>query len=175
MDYADLTPEKIVVVDLQSGAVVEGALKPSSDAPTHLHLYQQFPGIGGIVRIGRYAGRTDIVDTWKKNIAEVARCPNVYVKLGGPGVPRAGFGWAGQPKPPGSAEVTEAIRPFFMHCIEQFGPQRCMFESNFPVDRMSISYTVVWNSFKRMSAAYTAAERAELFAGTARRVYRVEA
>ncbi|MBW2279869.1 MAG: amidohydrolase family protein, partial [Deltaproteobacteria bacterium] len=75
--------------------------------------------------------------------------------------------------PPGSVELAEALSPWYLHVIERFGPDRCMFESNFPVDRASCSYTVLWNAFKRMSSGYSESERDDLFRGTARRFYRL--
>ena len=88
-------------------------------------------------------------------------------------MPRSGFGWEARAVPPTSAELAEAVAPYYLTCIEQFGPNRCMFESNFPVDKLSYSYGVVWNSFKRMSQSFSAAERAALFHDTAVRGYRL--
>jgi L-fuconolactonase len=87
---------------------------------------------------------------------------------------RCGFGWSEQTTPPTSAELVEATAPYYLYCIEHFGPDRCMFESNFPVDKLSYGYTVVWNSFKRMTMDFSAAERSALFHDTATRVYRLE-
>ena len=86
-----------------------------------------------------------------------------------------GYGKHIHPRPPTSAESAEALKPYYLHCIELFGPQRCMFESNFPVDRVSCSYTVLWNAFKRIARNFSAAERAALFHDTAVRVYKLEA
>ena len=86
----------------------------------------------------------------------------------------AGFGWHKREAPPGSAELAEAIEPYYRTCIEYFGPEHCMFESNFPVDRASCSYTVLWNAFKRLTQGYSASERAALFHDTASRVYRLQ-
>lgn len=130
--------------------------------------------IGGVLGIGPYAGRRDeIFQTWKRGMVEVAACPNVVVKLGGLGMPRSGFGWETQIAPPTSAELAEPTAPYYLTCIETFGPSRCMFESNFPVDKASYSYGVVWNSFKRMTQGFSAPERAALFHDTAARVYRL--
>jgi predicted TIM-barrel fold metal-dependent hydrolase len=112
---------------------------------------------------------------WKRGIAALATCPNVSVKLGGLGMPRCGFGWHEQAAPPGSAEVAKAVAPYFHWCIEQFGTERCMFESNFPVDKMSFSYTVLWNAFKRFSEDFSPRERQALFHDTAAKVYRLPA
>jgi predicted TIM-barrel fold metal-dependent hydrolase len=86
-----------------------------------------------------------------------------------------GFGWHERPRPPSSEELAEATRRYYEFTIEQFGPQRCMFESNFPVDKVSCSYTVLWNSFKRLTAGYSTSDRAKLFHDTAARVYRIGA
>ncbi|HSB73175.1 MAG TPA: amidohydrolase family protein [Candidatus Methylomirabilis sp.] len=149
--------------------------------PELASLARAFPGvpiilnhIGGVLGIGPYAGRRDeVFQAWKRGSAEVAACPNVVVKLGGLGMPRSGFGWEARTAPPASAELVVATAPYYLTCIELFGPRRCMFESNFPVDKASYSYGVVWNSFKRMTQSFSAAERAALFHDTAARVYRL--
>jgi predicted TIM-barrel fold metal-dependent hydrolase len=130
--------------------------------------------IGGLVRVGPYAGRDDeVLAHWRRGIAAVAACPNVVVKLGGVGQKRFGFDWHTRAKPVGSEELAQALAPLMHYCIDQFGPQRCMFESNFPVDKISYGYGVVFNAFKRLSKGYSAAERAALFHDTAARVYRI--
>jgi len=131
--------------------------------------------IGGLLRVGPYANRDDeVLASWRSGIAAVAECPNVVMKLGGIGMPRTGFDWHTRNKPIGSEELAESMAPFMTYCIEQFGPNRCMFESNFPVDKVSYSYNVMYNAFKRLSANYTAAERAAMFHDTAARVYRID-
>jgi L-fuconolactonase len=130
--------------------------------------------IGGLVRVGSYANRDDdVLPAWRRGIAAVAACPNVILKLGGVGQRRFGFDWQAREKPIGSEELAKTLSPLMQYCIEQFGPDRCMFESNFPVDKVSYSYTVVYNAFKRLSIGYSAAERAALFHDTAARVYRI--
>ena len=130
--------------------------------------------IGGLMRTGPYANRDDeVLATWRSGIAAVAACPNVNIKLGGIGMPRTGFDWHTREKPIGSEELAGAMAPFMNYCIEQFGPNRSMFESNFPVDKVSYSYDVLYNAFKRLSAGYSPTERAAMFHDTAARVYRV--
>lgn len=130
--------------------------------------------VGGVLGIGPYAGRRDAVyEEWRRGIDQVAACGNVVVKLGGLGMKLCGFGWHNKEKPPSSEALAEAIQPYFQYCIERFGADRCMFESNFPVDKPSASYTVLWNGFKRIAAPLSAAERAALFHDTAARVYRL--
>ena len=132
--------------------------------------------IGGLQRTGPYADRDDeVLTAWRSGIAAVAACPNVNIKLGGIGMLRSGFDWHTRPQPIGSEELAESMSPFMTHCIEQFGSDRCMFESNFPVDKVSYSYNVMYNAFKRLSKGYSATERAAMFHDTAVRVYRVEA
>ena len=131
--------------------------------------------IGGLLRVGPYANRDhEVLTTWRSGIAAVAGCPNVYVKLGGIGMPRTGFDWHARNTPIGSEELAASMAPFMTYCIEQFGPNRCMFESNFPVDKVSYSYNVMYNAFKRLSKGYSAAERAAMFHDTAARVYRID-
>ena len=130
--------------------------------------------IGGPLDVDPYAGKRDqVFQVWKQGIVALAACPNVVVKLGGLGMPRTGFGWHERPAPPNSVELAEAMAPYYNCCIEQFGPDRCMFESNFPVDRISYSYTVLWNAFKRISKDFSPGERALLFHDTAVKVYRL--
>jgi L-fuconolactonase len=131
--------------------------------------------IGGLLRDGPYANRDDeVLPTWRSGIAAVAACPNVYVKLGGIGMPRTGFDWHTRSTPIGSEELAGTMAPFLTYCIEQFGPNRAMFESNFPVDKVSYSYAVLYNAFKRLSRGYSSAERTALFHDTAARVYRID-
>jgi len=131
--------------------------------------------IGGLLRIGPYANRDDeVIATWQRGIAAVAACPNVTVKLGGIGMPRTGFDWHARSKPISSEELASSMAPLLSYCIEQFGPTRCMFESNFPVDKVSYSYNVLYNAFKRLSKGYSVAERAAMFHDTAARVYRID-
>ncbi|MGE3541319.1 MAG: amidohydrolase [Candidatus Tectimicrobiota bacterium] len=129
---------------------------------------------GGPIGVGPYAGKADeVYSQWRQAIDELATCPNVVVKLGGLNMEVNGFGWHEKPRPPSSQELMQATRPYYDHTIEKFGVERCMFESNFPVDKVTCSYTVLWNSFKRLSAGYSAHEKAQLFHDTAARVYRL--
>lgn len=129
---------------------------------------------GGPLGIGPYAGRRDeIFATWRHDLAELATCPNVSVKIGGLAMTMSGWGWHKRETPPGSAELATAMRPYFRACIELFGPARCMLESNFPVDQASCSYGVLWNAFKRLALELTPAERSAVCCETARRVYRL--
>jgi predicted TIM-barrel fold metal-dependent hydrolase len=149
--------------------------------PDCVDLARAFPGttmilnhIGGITGVGAYAGRREeIFAAWREGMADLATCPNVVVKLGGLATGYCGFGWYEAPKPPTSQEMCEATRPYYETAIELFGPDRCMFESNFPVDKMGCSYGVVWNSFKRITRNYSADEKAALYHGTAARIYRL--
>ena len=130
---------------------------------------------GGPLGIGPYAGRADeVFDDWRRSIAPLAECPNVVAKLGGIAMEVNGFGWHERAAPPTSEALVEATRRYYEHTIDVFGVERCMFESNFPVEKVSCSYNVLWNSFKRLTANYSAAERTLLFHDTAARVYRLE-
>ncbi len=130
---------------------------------------------GGILGIGPYAGkRYELFQEWKRGVTELASCPNVMMKLGGLGMPRCGFGWHEQAKPPSSTELAAAMAPYYLFSIEAFGVDRCMFESNFPVDGVSYSYTVLWNAFKRICEGCSLKERSGLFHDTAVKAYRLE-
>ena len=130
---------------------------------------------GGPLGIGPYEGRrAEILERWKVDVAALAECPNVVAKLGGLVMPINGFGFHKRDKPATSDELVAATRDYYLHMIDCFGPERCMFESNFPVDKQSCSYPVLWNSFKKIAAGCAASEKAALFHDTAVRVYRVE-
>ena len=129
---------------------------------------------GGPLGIGPYAGQADAVFAdWRRDIDVLATCPNVHVKLGGLAMPINGFGWHKRARPPSSRELAEASARYVMHTLERFGVQRCMFESNFPVDKVSCSYLVLWNSFKRLTAAFSDSDKDALFHDNAVRFYRL--
>lgn len=147
-----------------------------------LALAQAVPGtvmvldhFGTPLGVGPYAGqREDIFASWQDDIAAIAECPNVHAKIGGLAMPDNGFGWHDRATPPGSDEFVEAQARYYHHTIDCFGPERCMFESNFPVDRTSISYKVMWNGMKKIAARYSDAAQDAMFSGTARKVYRLD-
>lgn len=129
--------------------------------------------IGWAIYIGQNKNlREEKIKEWQHGISALALCSNVYIKLGGLGMGMYGFGWNNRTTPPGSTELAKAMAPYYLHCIEQFGVKRCMFESNFPPDKESYSYTVLWNAFKRITKGFSNAERCALFHDTAVRVYR---
>jgi len=130
---------------------------------------------GGPLGIGPYDGRPDeVFEEWKPGIDALAACPNVVAKLGGINMPINGFGWHKREKPPGSEELAAATKRYYERTIEKFGPNRCMFESNFPVDKDSVSYAVLWNTFKRIAAGFREDEKNAMFHDTAARVYRLD-
>ncbi len=118
------------------------------------------------------AGRAAILHEWQRDLREVAQRPNVVLKLGGVGMPIYGFGLDDDSRPD-SAKLADLWRSHIEVAIEAFGPERCMFESNFPVDKQGFSYDALWNAFKRITANHSAEERSMLFSGTADRVYRL--
>ena len=147
--------------------------------PDAIDLARSFPGtsiilnhVGGVLGVGPYAGRREeVLQGWKANIAELAKCPNVTMKLGGLGMVSFGFDFHERELPPSSEDLAAAWRPYIEHCIECFGVNRCMFESNFPPDKQSCGYTELWNAFKRITAGASAEEKKALYSGTAVRVY----
>jgi predicted TIM-barrel fold metal-dependent hydrolase len=125
--------------------------------------------------IGPYANRRgEVFRTWSESMRRLAACPNVTVKIGGLGMVLCGFEFQLQESPPTSAKLADAWGPYVDLCIAAFGPERCMFESNFPVDKQSCGYVVLWNAFKRLTGHLPADARNNLFSGTARRVYRLD-
>jgi predicted TIM-barrel fold metal-dependent hydrolase len=147
-----------------------------------LELARAFPVIpivinhvGGPLGVGPYRGkRDDVFAAWHGSMRELATCPNVHVKLGGLAMAINGFDFHRQVLPPSSGELARAWQPWMHACIEAFGANRCMFESNFPVDKAMCSYPVLWNAFKRIAATASADERRALFHDTAARFYRID-
>lgn len=130
--------------------------------------------VGGPLGIVQFAGQRDeVFPVWRAAIKRLADCPNVSVKLGGLAMLTTGFTFHQQAEPPHSDALLAAWRPYLDVCIEAFGPERSMFESNFPVDKAMCSYTALWNAFKRAAAGYSAGEKAAMFHDTAARVYRL--
>ena len=148
-----------------------------------LELARAVPGttmvldhFGTPLGVGPYAQQRDeIFEQWARDITELSRCDNVVAKLGGLAMMDNGFGWHRASAPASSDVLLDAQSRYYLHTIEAFGPQRCMFESNFPIDRFSISYRVLWNAFKKLTVGCSTAERTAMFSGTARRVYRLDA
>ena len=131
--------------------------------------------MGGPLGIGPYAGkRNEVFPRWAASIKALAAHQNVYVKISGLGESFNGFGLNELPEPPSSEMLAAAFRPYVETSIEAFGASRAMFESNFPVNKVSYSYPVWWNACKLMTKGASAAERADLFAGTAARFYRLD-
>ncbi len=130
---------------------------------------------GGPLGVGPFAGRREEgFAAWRRDVLALAALPNTVMKLGGLAMEIGGHGFHLRDVPPTSAELAAAWRPVIHTLIEAFGAQRCMFESNFPVDKGMCSYGVLWNAFKRLAAGAGKAERTALFAGTATRIYRLE-
>ncbi len=130
--------------------------------------------VGGPVGFGRQSTRNEAnFDGWKRSLGTLARCGNVAVKLGGPAARFGAIAFPDRSRPPTSTEVAQAWRPYIHECIEAFGAERCMFESNFPPDKRTYGYGVVWNAYKHLAKGASASEKAHLFHDTARRIYRL--
>jgi len=130
---------------------------------------------GPLAMRGPYAGKREEAFTeWRDRIRAIASLPNTYVKLGGLGMKPIGFTFFENEQPPSSQDLEKAWRPYLETCITAFGPQRAMFESNFPVDKGTCSYQVLWNAFKRIAAGHAADEKTALFSGAAAKAYRLE-
>jgi L-fuconolactonase len=131
--------------------------------------------IGGLV--AHTSGYRDhaqqAIADWQGSMRSLSVCPNVFVKLGGMGMPYLGFGLNELPTPAPSGQLAQAWGPFIRFCIDTFGPDRCMFESNFPPDRDSVDYPVMWNAFKRIASEYSEDEKHALFFGSAANAYRI--
>lgn len=149
--------------------------------PEFVDLARAFPGtsivlehLGGPQGIGRYVGRREeAFAEWKRNMMDAAHCDNVVLKLGTLNMSYTGVHGVGEPRPRTSEEMARAQRDYILTAIDIFGPDRCMFESNFPVDMLGTSYNVLWNCFKRVTTGFTPAERTNLFSAVAIRTYRL--
>jgi L-fuconolactonase len=129
---------------------------------------------GGVVRIASYADKQkEVFESWSRSMRELAQLPNVYVKVGGLGMRINGFDFEQGELPPSSVQLAETWKPWMHSCIEMFGVNRCMFESNFPVDKGSYPYSNGWNAFKRLTVDASAEEREALFRRTVANVYRL--
>lgn len=175
-------------VEVREALKVLGRLGLSCDA-WHYHPYMnrftdlaracpQTPFIldhfGGPIGIGPYAGKRDeIFEAWARDLEALAACDNVMIKLGGLAMPVNGWDWHNRDKPATSDELARLHGRYYAHAIDCFGPDRAMFESNFPVDRRSISYPVLWNGFKKVAAEFSDAEKAALFYKSAQAAYRI--
>ena len=179
-------PQELLHPKLREGFAELGKRKLTYDAWLYhpqltdlLDLARRFPDttividhVGGLLGVGPYQGQqAAIMPQWKKDMAALAACPNVNVKLGGLGMIVFGFDFHERAQPPSSADLAEAWRPYIEPCVEMFGPDRAMFESNFPPDKQSCGYTELWNAFKIITKDASAAEKRALYSGTAARVY----
>ena len=131
---------------------------------------------GGPIGLGPYKGQKDeVFADWRRGMTSLAALPNIRVKLGGLGMRVSGLTFHERAAPPSSQELADAWRSYVESAIELFGADRCMFESNFPVDKGMYSYRTFWNACKRLSAGCSTSEKAALFSGTATSVYRLPA
>lgn len=117
--------------------------------------------------------RDPVFVEWKRGIEQIASCPNVVAKLGGTVLPQLGLGWEHGDRPRTSDEYLEGQRIYYEHMLQSFGPGRCMFESNFSVDQYAVNYRTLWNAYKKLTRGFSPSERAEMFEGTATRVYQL--
>jgi predicted TIM-barrel fold metal-dependent hydrolase len=131
--------------------------------------------IGGALAVGPYADkRKEVFDEWRTQIQKLGQFPNLWIKLGGLGMPSLmGFEMGRLDKAPSSEQLARAWRPYLDACIEAFGPDRAMFESNFPVDKGMCGYANLWNAFKRVAESYSQDEKNAMFHNTALKFYRL--
>jgi predicted TIM-barrel fold metal-dependent hydrolase len=185
----DMRPGLYARPDFRAGMAALSALGLSLDAwafhpqiPDITALAQAFPAsniivghCGGPLGYGRYTGKQDeVFADWKRGITALASCPNVTMKLGGMTMRLAAYDYMGLDAPPSSAQLADHWRPYIETCVEAFGADRCIAESNFPVEKMGIGYAALFNALKRLTAGCSATEKAAIFAGSARRVYRLD-
>ena len=130
--------------------------------------------VGGLLQVGRYSTiKKEVKEIWKKNISDLSECPNVKIKLGGLGMPIFGYDWHERDIPIGSDDLAFDMAPILDFCIEKFTPEKGMFESNFPVDKVSFSYNILYNAFKKYSKDFSKSERAAMFHDNAVKFYKI--
>ncbi|GAA1857946.1 amidohydrolase family protein [Pseudonocardia ailaonensis] len=179
-------PGMLADPEVRKGAAVLRDLGLTLDTWVFFHQLDEVAGIadalpdlpivldhcGGPLGYARFTGRREAeFDTWRRGVRAVAERPNVNCKIGGLVARLAAFDYRTAERPASSTELAALWRPYIETCIETFGPDRCMFESNYPVDKVAVPYRTLWNTYKRVTEGMTDGERADLFAGTARRVY----
>jgi L-fuconolactonase len=150
--------------------------------PELINLAGEFPNtpvildhVGTPLGLASYQNRrAERFSIWRDNMRKLAALPHVSVKLGGLAMPFCNFPSFLQTPPAPSSQLAAEWKPYVETCIDLFGTERCMFESNFPVDLGSCSYPVLWNAFKVLAKNYSIAEKAALFSGTARKIYRLK-
>lgn len=186
--FADRPRGLLLTQSFREGFAELASLDLSFDAflfhhqiPDLVDLAKAFPNtrivldhVGGPIHIGSYADRrAEVFAEWRRLISILAQCENVWMKIGGLGMKLSGFDFHLRNDPPTSDQLVEAWRPYIEVCIEAFGTKRCMFESNFPPDKGSCSYSTLWNAFKKISRSLSADEKADLFFKSASRFYRL--
>ncbi|MDQ2762096.1 MAG: amidohydrolase family protein, partial [Pseudomonadota bacterium] len=185
----DMKPGLYLRPDFRAGMARLAALGLSLDAwgfhpqlPEIIDLARAFPNsnvivghCGGPLGYGRYAGKHDeVFANWRTSVTELAKCQNVTMKLGGMMMRLAAYDYMGLEAPPSSEQLAAHWRPYVETCIELFGANRCIAESNFPVEKMGVGFAALFNGLKRLAAGCSTDEKAAIFAGTARRVYRLD-
>lgn len=131
--------------------------------------------LGGPLGSGRYSdNRSEHFEQWRNALSQVSANPNVFLKVGGLNHQSTGLGAHDLTRPFGSEQMVAAQKAHILTAIDLFGPDRCMFESNFPGDKSGISYAALWNGFKILTEGFSIQERAEMFSGTAQRAYRLD-
>jgi len=144
-------------------------------AKSHPDVTMILDHLGGPLGTGPYEGKhEEIFRRWQEDISHLIDCKNVYFKLGGINMERNGFGWHLRPQLPDSDELINRTGHYYEFCIQQFGAERCMFESNFPVDKISCSYDVLWNAFKKLTEGYSEIDKSALFHDTAVAAYQLD-
>jgi len=181
-DMLDSTEFRAGIAELAKRDLSFDAWNYFPQIPKLTALARAFPTVpmvlnhcGGVLGIGRYAGKRDseVFEAWSAHIRDLATCPNVMMKVGGLGMRLPGFGFEDSEIAPSSQTLAEAWKPWTDACIAAFGTARCMFESNFPVDKGSYGYAAGWNAFKRLAAEASPEEKADLFWRSATRFYRL--
>ena len=117
---------------------------------------------GGPLGYGRHAGKPDeVFADWKKSVTELAKCPNVTMKLGGMMMRLAAFDYMAMDAPPSSEQLANAWRPYVETCIELFRhPIGASAESLTSVEKMGIGFAALFNALKRIASGASADEKA---------------
>jgi predicted TIM-barrel fold metal-dependent hydrolase len=186
-DFLDIAPHMLAQKNFREGFACLHEFGLTFDAwlfhpqlPELTDLARAFPGtqiivnhLGGPTGIGRFAADRDAaLADWRRNLAALSHCENVAIKLGGLQMVGPGFAWQQRDLPPTSDELLAATCDYYHFAIDCFGPDRCLFESNFPIDKIGCSYRTVWNVYKKIAREFSPEERAAMLCGNALRIYR---
>jgi predicted TIM-barrel fold metal-dependent hydrolase len=147
---------------MQRRGLIYDTVAHEDSLPAAAEAAKRFPEMSFILEHTGWpsSGDTDVFTQWRAGMSAFAESPNTAVKISGLGIPLRGYD-LGQ------------VRPWVDAAIETFGPDRCMFGSNFPVDWLFTEYSTLMETYQACVAAYSEEERGAMFVDNAERWYRI--